>query len=250
VVQDSLQKESDFVSAGAVAQLALPLAHATAFAHADFVPSGANRDVRAWLARADWPENRIAIWGDEGTGKTHLMRIWAQQRGACLLDGGHLRESDLHDIAEARAGAVALDNADRIVSERALLHLLNSAREAGVPLMMAGRLPPARWDVALPDLGSRLRATVAVEIARPDEALLRVLLMRGLAERQIVVPQPVMEWLLRRIARSPATIRDVVDRLDRAALASGGGITRTLARQVLDDMPEGGLALADAFSGP
>jgi len=235
VVQNEAQKESDFAFAGALGQLALPLARASDFAQAGFISCTANRDARAWLARANWPEARLALWGEEGTGKTHLMRIWAEHADACVLDAARLNESDLQTLVE-EGRAVGLDNADGMTSERALLHLLNSMRELRLPVLLAARLPPARWAVALPDLMSRLRATVAVEIGRPDEPLLRALLMRYLAERQIVVPQPVMEWLLRRLPRSATVIRDVVGQLDRAGLMAGGGITRGLAQQVLSDM--------------
>jgi chromosomal replication initiation ATPase DnaA len=50
-------------------------------------------------------------------------------------------------------------------------------------VLLAARTPPAHWPVRLPDLASRLRATTAVEIAPPEDSLLRSLLARLLAER-------------------------------------------------------------------
>ena len=61
-------------------------------------------------------------------------------------------------------GALALDDADIIVSEPLLLHLLNTARDRGLRILLAGRTPPSRWPTRLPDLSSRLRAITAVEI--------------------------------------------------------------------------------------
>ena len=76
----------------------------------------------------------------------------------------------------------------------------------------------------------------AVEILPPDDALLAALLARLLSDRQQRVPLPTQEWLLARLPRTPATLREAVERLDRAALGRPGGITRPLARAALADL--------------
>ena len=67
--------------------------------------------------------------------------------------------------------------------------------------------------------------------------MLRALLARLLAERQLSVPETVQDWLLLRLPRSQAAIREAAARLDRAALATGGGVTKTLAATVLAGFP-------------
>ena len=203
------------------------------FAAADFLPAPCNAAALTWLARTqEWPNRRLALWGEAGNGKTHLLHIWAERAGAALLRG-----QSLHGLTELPIrGGIALDNADATADEAALLHLLNAAYEAGLPLLMAGRTPPARWETRLPDLASRLRAVSAVAIEAPDDELLRALLIRLVRDRQIAVPEAVHEWLLRRLPRTPAALREAVERLDEAALAGGSAITRTLAAAVLADM--------------
>ena len=99
-------------------------------------------------------------------------------------------------------------------------------------MLLAGRAPPARWNLALPDLASRLRATVAVQIRPAGDPLLHALLARLLAERQLAVPEPVQATLLARLPRHPAALRDAVARLDRLTLATGRRMTRALAAAV------------------
>ncbi|MFB9970461.1 hypothetical protein ACFFMP_10770 [Pseudoroseomonas cervicalis] len=122
-----------------------------------------------------------------------------------------------------------LDDADCVAEEAALFHLINACA-AQLPLLLAGRQPPARWPVALPDLASRLRATAAVGIAEPSDRLLATLLARQFAERQLRVPEAVQDWLLARLPREAGAIAAAAARLDRAALAAGGAVTRALAR--------------------
>ncbi len=125
-----------------------------------------------------------------------------------------------------------MDDADA-APERPLLHLLNAAGEAGLPVLLAGRAAPARWNAVLPDLASRLRATTAVRIGPAEDGLLRGLLARLLAERQLAVAEPLQDWLRLRLPRSQGAIREAVARLDRAALAGGGPVTRALAQAVV-----------------
>ncbi len=119
---------------------------------------------------------------------------------------------------------VAIDDADA-AAELPLLHLLNACAEAGRPLLLAARTPPARWPTGLADLASRLRALTIAEIRAPDDGLLRALLARLLAERQLAVTEPVQDWLRLRLPRTPAAMREAAARLDRTALVAGRRVT-------------------------
>jgi len=220
-------------SAMAADQLPLPFQYRPSYAAADFLAAPSNEAARTWLERTeDWPDHRLALWGGAGCGKTHLLRLWAGRRGARVLLG-----SALTGLLELLPSAgIALDEADAVTDEIALLHLLNAAREAGVPVLLAARAAPARWPVRLPDLASRLRAVTAVDIAPPEDSLLRALLMRLLADRQLGVGPGLQEWLLLRLPRSPAALRDAAARLDRAAMAAGGGVTRAIAAAVASEV--------------
>lgn len=198
------------------AQLPLIIPGTPNYDEARFLRAASNEAARAWLARTEvWPDRRLALWGEADRGKTHLLRIWAARTGAAPMSGPEL--SGFPEI-DSPAGA-AVDDADR-ADEAALLHLLNAARDLGRPVLLAGRAPPARWPVALPDLASRLRAITAVEVGAPDDDLLRRLLMLWMAEHRLVAPETSHDWLLTRLPRDPREIRAAVVRLDRDALTS------------------------------
>jgi chromosomal replication initiation ATPase DnaA len=214
----------------------LPLPCAARRTTAEFIRTAANDAALTWLDRlADWPQGRLALWGEPGCGKTHLLHRWTGMTGAHYLTGPALpRLDDLPDPS-ALAG-LAIDDADAMTDEVTLLHLLNAAAEAGLPVLLAARAPPARWPVRLPDLASRLRAMTAVEILPPDDDLLRIMLKRLFKDRQHRVSRETQDWLLTRLPRTQAALRQAVDRLDHAALGSFSGITRPLARAELADL--------------
>jgi chromosomal replication initiation ATPase DnaA len=209
-------------------QLTLPLPERHGFDARDFIPAPSNQAALVWL-EAPWPDRRLAIWGPPGCGKSHLLHIWAERRGAVLGSGPALRDLDWMP----HFGAVALDDADLVAPDELMLHILNTARDRELDLLLAGQVGPARWPVHLPDLSSRLRAITAVEIGEPDDTLLSALLMRLLSERQLSVPAPVQSWLLARLPRSAGVLRSIVIRLDRESLVTGKAITRALASDVL-----------------
>jgi len=212
-------------------QLPLPFAEAPGFAAEDFVDGPSNELARKWLEKpALWTNGRLVLWGDPGCGKTHLLHIWARAHGAAVYEGLTLR-----GLAAAPVGPVAVDDADSAPDETALLHLLNGAAEAGRPVLLTARMPPARQEIGLADLASRLRGSLAVAILPPDEAMLDTLLTRLIAERQLLLRLEVRNFLASRLPRSPAVFREAIARLERAA-AAGVKPTRAAAAGLLADL--------------
>jgi chromosomal replication initiation ATPase DnaA len=213
-----------------IMQLALPLDLPVLFS-GEMLPDRSNAEALAWLARVEeWPVGRLALFGPEGVGKSHLLQRQAAAHGWRVLSGPALR-------GVPEPAPTALDDADAAAEEAALFHLINACAAQRLPLLLVGRTPPARWPVQLADLRSRLRATAAVRIGEPSDALLAALLARHFAERQLRVPEAVQDWLLARLPREAAAVAIAAARLDRAALAVGGAVTRSLARAALADWP-------------
>ncbi|NHO32982.1 chromosomal replication initiator DnaA [Acetobacter sp. LMG 1636] len=221
-------------------QIAFAFAHQPRFDEMGFVAARSNAAARAWLFSGDavhsWSDGRLVLWGGAGRGKTHLLRAWAARRGA-LVVGCEAGLPDAAGLMEREPVALALDSVPtREIDELALLRTVNMARERHVPLLMAARLPPGRWTVSLPDLQSRLRATMAVELRPAEDALLLRLMLRLLAERQLVVSRSVTEWLLHRLPREARAVQEVVARIDAATLVSGAPLDRSGAARVLAEM--------------
>jgi chromosomal replication initiation ATPase DnaA len=217
-------------------QLPLPLPAHPSSARDDLISDASNAEALAWLETPEtWPLRRLALHGPAGTGKTHMLHATAASRGWRLLVGQGLTL----DLALAEAPGTTLDHADA-APEPALFHLINHHAAAGLPLLLAARLPPARWATSLPDLASRLRATHAVAVAEPSGALLAALLAKHIADRQLHIDPAVQAFLLARLPRDSAAIAGAVAALDAASLARGGPITIPFARQalVLDDRSE------------
>ncbi len=214
-------------------QLALALGHEASFAREDFLEAPCNAAALAVVERwPDWVDRVVALVGPEGCGKSHLAAIWAARAQARVVSGPALQEADLPGMLAT--GALAIEDLPDGVSEQVLFHLLNLIREERAFLLITARSLPARWPVRLPDLGSRLRAVPVTTLDPPDDALLRGLLIKLFADRQLAVDEGLVAYLLSRMERSFAAARAVVATLDREALRLQRPVTRALAAGTLE----------------
>jgi chromosomal replication initiation ATPase DnaA len=213
-------------------QLALALPHAESFARDDFLVGASNKAALGMIERwPDWPDRALALVGPEGAGKSHLASIWADIAGARRVSARALGETNLP--AALATGALVIEDASAQVDERALFHLLNLMRQEEAFVLITTRIAPAGWSIALPDLTSRLRAVPAVDLQAPDDALLRAVLVKLFADRQLVVDENLIGYLATRIERSFAGARAAVEELDREALRQKRPVTRALAAETL-----------------
>jgi len=137
--------------------------------------------------------------------------------------------------ALATAGPLLLEDVDAARGiEAQLFHLLNLVRNsANSWLVLTARAWPDGWGLRTADLLSRLRLAPAVEIAEPDDALVRAVLVKHFIDRQLMVDTTVVEYLAMRIERSLDAARQVVEALDQEALMAGRRITRPMAGEIL-----------------
>ena len=213
-------------------QLVLALDHAISFAREDFLEGPSNAKALALIERwPDWPDRLAVLVGPEGSGKSHLAAIWAQMTGARILSAKLLGETDLPH-AFATGALVVEDLEPEGLNERALFHLINMAREQQVDVLLTARTPPASFVVSIRDLGSRLRVLPVVALEAPDDALLRQLIVKLAADRQLAVDEALVTYLANRIERSFASARAAIALLDEEALRQHRPVTRALAAEL------------------
>jgi len=216
-------------------QLAFALKHSESFAREDYFEGSSNTAALALIERwPDWPDRVMMLVGPEGSGKSHLASIWAELAGARFISARALADAAL-PTALATGALVVEDVAPDSIDERALFHLLNLAREERAYLLLTARSAPVSWTLDIRDLKSRLRALPVITLAPPDDELLRSVIVKLCADRQLHVDETLVRYLATRIERSFAAARAMVARLDEEALQQKRPVTRALAAELLRD---------------
>jgi chromosomal replication initiation ATPase DnaA len=216
-------------------QLAFALPHAESLGRDNFLEGPANAAALALIdGWPDWPNRVMLLVGPEGSGKSHLAAIWAEQAGARAISAHALTAAEVPG-ALATGALVVEDLKPQQFDERALFHLLNLAREEQAYVLITAREPPAATAIELRDLRSRLRALPTVLLMPPDDQLFRALIVKFCADRQMVIDEAVVSFLATRIERSFAAARQAVELLDSEALRLGRPVTRALAAELLRD---------------
>ena len=213
-------------------QLPLDLRFLTAQGREDFILGDCNRLAAAWIDRwPNWPGPYpvLNIVGPPASGKSHLSAVWQSASKA--------------DSNERQAAHFILDHpqAGEAEVEEALFHQFNALSAAGSSMLILSHIPVARMSWRLPDLASRMRSVNLVRLDPPDDALLRALMEKYFADRQLAVTPAVLDYMVARIERSFAAVQTITAAMDRESLAQRRSLTMKLAREIMGNFASGSL---------
>ena len=196
-------------------QFALPLDWPQAAYHSRFIVSEANRTTfehfRSWSL---WPVKATMLTGPRRSGRSLLARSFVARVDGRLFDG-----AEKYD-------------------EEELFHAWNAAQDSGKPLVMVVDEVPPAWEIALPDLRTRLAVTPVARIEQPDDALFRSIVRLLFADRGLHIPDDCLKYIGDRVERSYWMAERVVEAIDRFAIAERARLTLPTVRRAL---AEGGI---------
>ena len=192
-------------------QIALPLDWPQSADDRRFILSAANQDAfdhfRRWSM---WPVKATILSGPRRSGRSLLARGFVARVGGRLFD-----DAERHD-------------------EEALFHAWNQAQETGKPLIMVVD-DSEGWTVKLPDLKTRLAATPVARIHQPDDALFAALIELRFADRGLHIPGDALRFITGRVHRDYLTVEQVVEAIDRFAIAGRARLSLPTVRRALID---------------
>ncbi len=193
-------------------QIALPLERATRGDPARIVIGNANAAaIEALRAPQGWPFHTAVLTGPPRSGKSLLAR-WASTQGI-----------DVIDDAEG-------------VDETALFHRWNASQDggsrSGEPLLLIVNAQP--WQIALPDLKSRLGGSLQLELVEPDDAMAALLIEALAEERGLSLADGAAEYLVPRAGRSFAELEQLVLTIDRISLERQVPATMSVWRAAIE----------------
>ena len=181
----------------------------------NFLPGG-NAEALARvreLASGRLREAIVYLWGEPGSGRSHLLRA----------------------AARANASLVVVDDVQTLDADgqQRLFGAINAARDGHGAVLAAGPLPPAALALR-EDLRSRLAWGLVYHLKPLSEAEKQRHLQGEARRRGLALSDEIAAYLLARVPRDMATLAAVLDALDREALTRKRSLTLPLVREVLE----------------
>ena len=168
--------------------------------------------VRA-LATGALREAIVYLWGESGSGRTHL----------------------LHAAARANPQLVIADDVEALDSaaQQQLFAAINAAREGAAPVLAAGKVSPAGLALR-EDLRTRLAWGLVYQLRPLSDADKAEHLRAAATRRGLRLSDEVVGYLLTRLPRDLPSLNGVLDALDRYSLAAKRPVTVPLVREALE----------------
>ena len=178
----------------------------------NFVP-GANAELLARLRElqaGSFRESVLYLWGETGSGKSHLLRACAASNAA----------DDVETLDEA--------------SQVGLFNAINEARQSGGTVLAAGNAPPAQLPLR-EDLKSRLAWGLVYQVRTLTDEERAAYLRAESARRGFKLADEVISYLLTRMRRDLRSLSSVLERLDQYSLETQRPITLPLVREAFKE---------------
>lgn len=186
---------------------------------------GRNVELLAALRQAE--QGAIYLWGETGSGKSHLLQAMVAQAAGQDV---HYAES----AVPAAATVVAVDDVEVLddAAQIALFELYNRMREQGGLLLVSGTQAPAHLSLR-DDLRTRLGWGLVYQVhALSDEEKAEALRQHAGA-RGFELPHEVTQYLLRHGRRDLPSLLQVLDALDAHCLRLHRAASVPLLKEVM-----------------
>ena len=178
----------------------------------------------------------IYVWGEEGAGKSPLLRAWVAQ----ALDAGKKAvyiDAAATPLTEAafEAEYLAIDQIEKLGNEeQALLFaVFNRFRNSGKGFLLLSSEHTPQQLVIREDLRTRMAYCLVYEVKPLTDQEKIDALVSMAAARQVTIDPEIFEYLLNHWRRDMDSLMQMLDTLDNYAVTMGKRITLPLLRQLL-----------------
>ncbi|MDI9332745.1 MAG: DnaA regulatory inactivator Hda [Cytophagales bacterium] len=209
----------------------------------NFLPAGneaAHQHLRLWLAAKQRPPVPIYLWGESGTGKTHLLRALERgllERGESFgrMDAGTQESPSFNPTWRV----VLMDDVHRYgtIQQHAAFNWFVNSAAAGCSVVAAGNAAPAVL-LLRDDLRSRFGWGDIFALQVLSDEAQREVLKQSAHARGLYLGDEVLDYMNMRFSRDLGHLMQWLNKLDQYALQTKRAITVPLLKQMLDNIDQ------------
>jgi len=180
----------------------------------------------------NWPGKWLNIFGDNGSGKTHLSKILEKKINrteliqAKNIDGKIVTKLNKIDC-------LIIDNFDNNIEKELFFTILNQSKQLENYLLINSLTSIKYFSYDLKDLKSRINSFIYIGIDLPTDDLLKVIITKTLSDRQITISPKLINFIINNIERSYEKMFKFLKDIDELSLSTGKSININLIKKVL-----------------
>ena len=213
-------------------QLILKFPEHRAYKREDFYVSPSNREaydfINSW---PKWLKRIVNIYGPSGSGKTHLASMLKTKTKCLEILPRELNENVVFEFKTKEA--LIIENFDGKISEKLLFSLWNIALQDNKYFLINSIKPINSYKFKLSDLTSRIKSSFIIGIKLPSDDLISAIITKNFSDKQIMVEEKHIDYIIKRIDRSYEKISQFILTLDKYSLKKRSPFRLKLIKEVL-----------------
>ena len=214
-------------------QLTLKFPFSKKFFNQDFFVSKNNfsafKLIESW---PDWPGKWLNIFGESGSGKTHLAKILERKiRLTRLIDAKNVNNNTIDELGDI--DCLIIDKFKNNIDENIFYSILNQSKQLDKYLLINSLVSIKNTSFCLKDLKSRISSFIYIGIELPTDDLLKVIITKTLSDKQITISPKLTNYIINNIERSYEKMFKFLNEVDELSLSTGKSININLIKTIL-----------------
>ena len=215
-------------------QLVLKFPFSKKYYEQDFYVSSNNfsayKLIESWPT---WPGKWLNIFGDPGSGKTHLSKILEKKIDKIkLLDANSIDNKIIQDLNNL--DCLIIDNFQNNIDEELFYSILNQSKQLETYILINSKNSIKNSNFSLKDLQSRVNSFIYIGIELPTDDLLKVIISKTLSDKQISINPKICNFIINNVERSYDKMFKFLKDVDELSLSTGKSININLIKKVLN----------------
>ena len=179
----------------------------------------------------NWEKKFVNIFGDTFSGKSHLINIFKSKSNGFLIKSDDFTNDTLKQAKLYET--IIIDNFNNNIDETLLYSLFNLIDQDNKYLLLTSRKAVNKMKFNLPDMFSRAKNCLFVEIEKPDDELIFAIILKNFSDRQIKLDKKIIEFIIKRINRSYSKIYEFIYKIDELSLKKKKPINIKTIKEIL-----------------
>ena len=179
----------------------------------------------------NWPGKWLNVFGEKGSGKTHLSKILEKKiKKSKLIEAKNVDNKIMEELN--RIECLIIDSFENNINEDILYSILNHSKQIDNFIVINSNSPINNY-FNLKDLRSRSNSFIFIGIDLPSDDLLRVLIAKTLSDNQTTISPKLIDYIINNVERSYEKMFKFLKELDELSLSTGKSININLIKKIL-----------------